>query len=340
MQLPPELSQYWEFRDELSVYDGIVFRGSRPLIPKTLRKEVLDILHQAHMGLVSTKQRARDIIFWPGMNLDIEEMITKCDICLQHRNRAPKEPMKIHPIPTRPWSRVGCDIFQFQGRQFLILVDYYSNFIEVEKLDSLNSKTVIRILKANAARYGLMDVLITDNGPQFCCEEFRKWCKIYNIEHVTSSPLHPQSNGMAERAVQTIKTLMRKCVAAGEDFYLALLDLRNTPRDSLIGSPAQRLMGRRTKTKLPTSEALLRPSTIRPEHVTNSLLQYRLQQKDYYDRGARPLPPIKEQQAVRIRTPNGWQPAEFVRHHEAPRSHTVRAGSQRRLYRRIGRILW
>lgn len=92
----------------------------------------------------------------------------------------------------------------------------------------------------------------------------------YGIEHVTYSPLYPQSNGLAEKSVQTVKNLMKKCLESGDDVYLALLDLRNTPKDEQIGSPMQRLMGRRTKTLLPISDGLRkqRLSNQKPFHLS------------------------------------------------------------------------
>ena len=154
------------------------------------------------------------------------------------------------------------------------------------------------------------------------------------IQHTTSSPLYPQSNGLAEKAVQTIKMTLKKCKEAGEDPYLALLDLRNTPRDQNIGSPAQRLMGRHTKTQLPTSEALLKPAIVEEEAVMEGLMEHRMPQKHYYDRGSRPLPPIEPGSAIRVQTPEGWEPAEYIRKHDAPNSHIIKAGKQARLYRR------
>ena len=113
----------------------------------------------------------------------------------------------------------------------LILVDYYSNFIEIAPLQhDTKSITVIKHIKANIARYGIMETLISDNGPQFVSDAFAKFVKAYGIKHVTSSPTYPQSNGLAEKAVQTIKKMMTKCKEAGDDIHLALLDLRNTPR--------------------------------------------------------------------------------------------------------------
>ena len=157
--------------------------------------------------------------------------------------------MTIHPLPSLPWNKVGVDLFDFEGVNYLLAVDYYSNYIEVTPLyKDPRSSTLIKHLKMNIARYGIMETLVSDNGPQFISHEFAEFCQKYKINHVTSSPTHQQSNGLAEEGVRQIKELMTKCKHSGEDFFLALLDLRNTPRDNVIGSPMQRLQGRRAKT--------------------------------------------------------------------------------------------
>jgi hypothetical protein len=111
--------------------------------------------------------------------------------------------------------------------------------------------------------------------------EFKTFALKYGFEHNTSSPLYQQSNGLAEKAVQTTKKLIKKAKQDGKDIYLALLDLRNAPRNEIIGSPAQRLMDRHTKTQLPTTGALLRPNAPTPESVHEQLQKYRDRQKHY-----------------------------------------------------------
>ena len=128
--------------------------------------------------------------------------------------------MTIHPLPSLPWNKVGTDLFEYKGSHYLILVDYYSNFIEVAPLQNdTKSVTVIKHIKASIARHGIMETLISDNGPQFVSDAFAKFVKAYGIKHVISSPTYPQSNGLAEKAVQTIKKMMTKCEEAGDDIY-------------------------------------------------------------------------------------------------------------------------
>ena len=164
-----------------------------------------------------------------------------------------------------------CKPFSFQWKNYLILVDYYSGFIELNLMHTTTSQQVITHLKSQFARHGIPDKLITDNSPQFSSDIFKQFAKDYCFQHCTASPHYPQSNGMAEKVVQTVKNLLKKAVLDKRDPYLALLEYRNTPVSDVIGSPAQRLMGRRTKTLLPTSNKLLQPKTISPRTVKKEL---------------------------------------------------------------------
>ena len=118
-------------------------------------------------------------------------------------------------------------------------VDYWSGFFEVQELSKVTSKTVITASKVQFARHGIPHTLISDNGPQFASAEFAQFTKEWQIEHRTSSPHYPQSNGRAENAVKTCKSLLKKAKASGEDPLLALLDWRNTPPENIGTSPAK-----------------------------------------------------------------------------------------------------
>ncbi|XP_052238360.1 uncharacterized protein K02A2.6-like [Dreissena polymorpha] len=244
-----------------------------------------------------------------------------------------KEPMIIQPVPELPWSKVGMDLCELEGNNYLIIVDYFSNFIEVAPLQrDTRTSTILKLIKQNVARYGIMGSIISDNGPQFTSAEFREFIEKYGITHITSSPLHQQTNGLAEKAVQTVKNLIKKCSETGDDIYLALLELRNTPRDN-NGSPMQRLMGRRAKTLIPMKQTLRQPETT-SENVAPKLLEFREKQKFYYDQHAKSRDNLQPGDEVRLKTPSGWKPAEYVKPSEYPRSHIVKAGKSGREYRR------
>lgn len=337
--VPQAATRYWHCRDELSTYNGIVFRGDRICVPRQLQKKMLKAVHMSHMGIVKTKQLARDIVYWPGMNSQIEDLVSRCPVCLEHRNKNAREPMQEHPVPDRMWSKIGADLFQLGRKSYIVLVDYYSGFIELGEMIETTAFAVIKFMKEQMARYGVPKILITDGGPQFSSREFKAFASQYGFTHDMSSPEHQQANGLAENAVKQMKNLIKKTNQDGGDLYLNLLNLRNTPRDEEIGSPAQRLMSRRTQTQLPTSEALLKPRTLPPAQVHRKLLQYREKQKHYYDRGTKPLPPLAGSKGVRMYWKGGWRPAEYIGPHALPRSHVIRAGNEGRFYRRNRRML-
>ncbi len=178
------------------------------------------------------------------MNKQIEEICSKCQTCLQHRPKQQKQPMIPGEIPTGPWSIVGTDMFEWNGHKFFVIVDAYSQFFEIEKLeDDTYSRTVIDRLRKIFARHGIPDKLYTDNGPQYSSHEFEKFVQEWGFQHVTSSSLYSQSNGLAESAVKTAKKVLTKCHEDQKDIYIALLNLRNTPLNRQVGSPTMRLFG-------------------------------------------------------------------------------------------------
>ena len=180
-----------------------------------------------------------------------------------------REPLITHEIPTRPWTKVGCDLFGLNGRDYLLTVDYYSNYFEVDRVSTKQGPEVMHKMKGHFARLGIPDTLVSDNGPPFHSREFGQFVNRYEIEHVTSSPAYPRSTGKAENAVKTAMNIMRKALDSGLDSYLALLDWRNTPSKGMGIFPAQRLFGRIIKTLLPTASRLLTPGnakTVQEEH--------------------------------------------------------------------------
>ncbi len=258
--------------------------------------------------------------------MQITDLISKCPVCNTFRRRNCKEPMIEHDIPHRPWQKVGSDLFEFDHEQYIVLVDYYSNFIEVDKVKNIKSPTIIHICKQHFARYGIPEMMITDNGPAYASADFAFFSRSYGFKHVTSSPRYPQSNGKAEKAVQVIKSLFKKAKADRQEAYIALLDYRNAPLENLP-SPAQMFMGRRTQTQLPTAQTLLTPQCMTGVH--RQLKNNQLKTKQYYDRGARPLPDLKPGDYVRVQEDTQWKPAKVVEVCEAPRSYVVESDGQK-----------
>ena len=244
---------YHSVASELSVCNDILLRGDRIIIPQTLQQEMLAKLHSGHQGITKCRQRARQSIWWPGINKEIDTMISKCLICCKYK-RQNAEPLKPTPFPEYPWQRVATDLFEWKKISYILVIDYYSRYIEIASLRSTNASGVIQKLKGIFARHGIPEYLMSDNGPQFSSQEFQCFSVEYGFEHVTSSPNFPQANGEAERAVRTVKTLLNK----NDDPLMALLIHRSTPLENGY-SPAELLMGRKLRTTVPVLPKVLQP---------------------------------------------------------------------------------
>ena len=171
------------------------------------------------------------------------------------------------------------------------------------------SNQIIKRCKKQFARHGIPDIVFIDNGPQFSSQQFHNFACAYQFEHQTSCPYYPQSNGKVEKAVQTVKNILKKARDDKQDPYLALLALRNTPINDQIGSPSQQLMGRRTCTLLPTTKQLLAPKIIRTSTVRRSIVDRQERQKYYHDLSSTRLPPFSVGDNVMIKENKIWKPA-------------------------------
>ena len=301
------VSQYFGVRDELTVQDELVYRGQRVVVPQSLRKRMVQRIHASHIGVEGCLRRARESLYWPGMSRDIKEEVLKCDFCRTYDNNQPKETLQSHEVLDRPWAKDGVDLFTLNDRNYLIMVDYFSGFWEVDPLENTKAKAVIRKMKTQFARYGIPDVCMSDNGPQFTSDEFKNFSRTWKFKSITSSPRYPKSNGRVENAVQAAKRLMKKAKKDNFDVYLAILDYCNTPTQGTDSTPAQRLMSRRTKALLPTTRKLLEPKLVKHHHQKVKRNQQR--QAKYYNRGAKDLPCLKQGDTVRVKDygQNKWK---------------------------------
>ena len=336
VNVPESIRQYFNVRDELTVDDGLVYRSDRLVVPTALRREMLEKAHQGHVGMEGCLRRIRDALYWPNMSSQMRSLVSQCGACQTHADNPPREELIQHEVPERAWTKVAADLCQI-GDRYLLVVDYYSNFVEVCRLHTTTSYSVICALKEMFARFGVPAQLVSDNGRQFSSEEFRKFSKEWDFMHITSSPHYSQSNGKAENAVRTVKRLFKKCAETGESEYLALLNWRNTPTEGMETSPAQRMMGRRCKTLLPTRQTLLTPMHETAVDVAK-LKEKKKKQAYYYNRTTKKRRSLGQGETVRMRLPQQqrWTPG-IVHEQVAPRSYDVQVGES--MYRRNARHL-
>jgi len=282
------LKLYIPIASELTVVNGLLMRGKRIVIPSCLRMEMLDKLHSGHLGIVRCRERARQSVWWPGLARQLQEFIENCTACrLNEKNRA--EPLIPTQLPELPWQKVASDLLEYKGNMYLVVTDYYSRYVELAKLTCITSPSIIGHLKSIFARHGIPVAMVTDNGPQYSSSVFKEFSREYGFTHVTSSPRFAQSNGHVERAVQTVKSLLKKC----NDPYLALLTYRSTPLEHGF-SPAELLMSRRLRTTVPIVASQLNPSV--PDYATvkakDDMIKERQKRNFDSHHGARELEPL------------------------------------------------
>jgi transposase InsO family protein len=328
-----EIESFFPVRDELTVQDGLIWKSDRIVIPTVLRDEYIKKLHLGHPGIEATKRRARETVYWPTIMEDIVQFVQACSTCNACRNHQGKEKLMPHPIPEFPWQRVSMDICEFDNSQYLIVVDSYSGWYEPLLLADMKTKTIIKKLKCLFATHGSPNILMSDNARNFVSAEFKKFASEWNIELINSSPTYAQSNGLAERSVQSFKTLMRKCKRDETDFYLALLNMRNVPRNENLGSPAQRLMSRRTRTTLPATKKQLAPKVI--GKVKQNLKKVRENQRKNYDKTGKTLRNLKPDEIVRIQTEKGYDRIAKVVSNKGPRSYLIQEGEKTYVRNRV-----
>jgi transposase InsO family protein len=321
--VPESVRMYFDVRDTLSQQEGIILKGERILIPLSLRVDMTKRLHAAHLGYDSMLRRARELMYWPGMAQDIKQMADNCEACQRMKPCNQKETLQQHDDGRAPWMKIGTDLFEIQGRQYLVTVDYFSTYIEVDYLKTTTARDVITKLQGHFARYGVPAEIVSDQGPQYTSAEFRSMTEEWGIIHTMSSPGHHQSNGKAEAAVKTVKHMMYKCLEEDGNQYEALLELRNTPRQDTGLSPAQMMFGRRTRSRLPTIDT----KPVSPKQVKKAVKRRRNRQKAVkrsYDKRARDLIPLRAGQPVFFQHVPGqrWKKG-VVRNRDDERSYTI-----------------
>ena len=278
-------SHYWSYQADLTVVDGLLMYGSRIVIPSALRQDTLEKLHEGHQGITKCRRLAIQSVWWPGVSKNIKELIENCKICCQTTRKHP-EPLAPSVMPERPWQKIAADLMEFKKVQYLVVVDYYSRYIELSKLESTTSQSVINHMKSIMARHGIPETLMSDNGPQFASKEFSAFADDYGFNHITSSPGHASGNGEVERAVRTVKELLY----AAKDPYIALLNYRSTPLANGY-SPAELLMSRKLRTKLPVTPAKLQAAAPNKKELEEKEDKGKLDMKINFDahHAAKPL---------------------------------------------------
>ncbi|XP_064479035.1 uncharacterized protein K02A2.6-like [Ornithodoros turicata] len=247
----PQFAIYFQKRTELSSHSGCVLWGLRTVIPEKYRADLLDTLHDCHVGQTKMKMLARSYLWWPGLDKDIEARVRRCDQCASVAAQESPVPLHQWESPEKPWCRLHADFAELHGNHYFVLVDAFSKWPEVVRMVSTTAIKTIEVLKDIFLHNGLPEVLVSDNGPPFTSQLFERFLSEQGIHHVRTPPYHPKSNGQAENFVRTLKAaLSRSSVEDREVLRSFVFKYRVTPHASTGRPPCELLNNRHYRSVL------------------------------------------------------------------------------------------
>ena len=248
---------YRAVADELCCVGNVLLRGSRIVIPKCSRTQVIELAHEGHLGIVGTKQNLRSKVWWPSMEKDAENYTRSCHGCQLTGRGLSKQPIRSTKLPSNPWEDLAADFLGPlpNGDNILVVVDYHSRFYEVRFMKTINSESTIDALSDIFYTHGLPRTLKTDNATTFTSTQFRDYCDHQGIKHLRITPRWPQANGEVERQNSSLMKRIEIAYSENKNYkgevkrYITAY--RNIPHPATGKSPAELLYGRKIRTKLP-----------------------------------------------------------------------------------------
>ena len=347
------LITFFSVRERLATRQDLVTYsvGQGPMrlvIPEELRHQVADHLHAGHQGLDSMIQRARQTVYWPGMEGDIEQRRAQCTSCDEHAPSLPPETLVLTPPAEYPFQQVVADMFQVEGNIYLAYADRLTGWLEVAHFpNGATSNKISSHLRAYFARWGAPEQISTDGGTNLVSEEMEAFFKRWGVKVRLSSAHYPQSNGRAEAAVKSAKRLLRENTSRGgtlesDKLALAMLQYLNTPLREINKSPSQLATGRQLRDGVPTARRHLLVDRYWRRTIRKRELQIAKSQKATLAKETtRKLPPIKIGTHVRIQNQatNKWDRTGVIMENRPHRQYTVRLDGSGRISLRNRRHL-
>ena len=316
---PPNLSDYYRARNDLSEKDGVVTYKRRIVVPGNLRKEVLDILHAAHQGCSSMEARASQSVWWPGMKDQIAKRRAACQCCTQAAPSQPALPPVHPPRPDYPMQQICSDVAHYSGHTYVVIVDRFSNWPSVYKVQK--AEGLIRALRWHFVAHGAAEEISSDGGPEYTAGVTEQFLKRWGVSHRLSSAYHPHSNLRAELGVKVVKRMLRENISPQgsldtDKMARALLAYRNTPCKDLGVSPAQILYGRALRDHLPMPKEFLEQrkewTMMKADREKALSTKYGRIQEDL-ERHSRPLQQLPVGAVVQVQNQKGKDPLRWDR---------------------------
>ena len=241
--VPDNLKDYWNYRDELTVENGILLKSHKFIVPKNLQSVYINKIHAGHLGINKSLQKAREYLFLKGYTKDISEAIDKCTLCQENAPSNPQHSQYISEVPPHPWHTLGTDLFYHRKQDYLVLVDYFSKFLIVRKLPNSTTRAIVKELSITFSEYGIPFIIWSDNGPYYSSQESKTFVR--DLYHIS-------------------KNLIEKAIQSGKPWHSFIQEYRITPLSSTISRPAEILFGRQFRSNL----------SILPSQLTNSRTAY------------------------------------------------------------------
>jgi hypothetical protein len=320
------LKYYFKSRNCIHFKAGLLFFNDKIIIPKSLRKAMLYNVHgNAHLGIVKSKSRARSTMYWPNMTRDIESYINSCKTCKKFSNNNTRNMLISSELPRLPFQHIALDIGEYNGKNYLILEDYYSKYLDIISIANKSIKEIVHKLKQIFSNHGVPLTIRSDNSP-FNCNEFKEFALDWGFTLNTSSPYYPKSNGLAEKGVGIAKQIIKKVNEENTCLYKALLEYRSSQLAHMPYTPSQLLMSRIIRNNLPICFNQLKPKII-PYH---EILTYSKRNKDNNQQQYNPCKnreikfKMNDRVWVKNFKRNFWEEAVIVDYHVSPRSYLVR----------------
>ncbi|CAM1298625.1 Uncharacterised protein at_DN2364 [Pycnogonum litorale] len=246
----PKLTPYLSKSYELSIEDGCLLWGSRVIVRQQGRQQILKQLHENHPGIVKMKGLARSYVWWPGVDKDIEATGKQCHTCQVTRDKDMATPLNPWEYPALPWHRLHIDYLgPWQGKMILVIIDAKTKWIDAYITNSTATNTTTEHLRQSST-HGIPKQIVCDNAAYFTSDEFKRFTGKNNIKHTLIPAYHAASNGLAERAVKTIKNGLKRMSSGTLRTKLSrfLFSYRTTTDSTTCVSPAEALMNRRLRT--------------------------------------------------------------------------------------------
>ena len=257
-QCPECIRPFFPYRDELTIYNGLVLKGHHIVIPSELCNQLLNVIHESHLGICKTLDRARTSIFWPGITNAVKALLSQCRVCVQHQDKQPSESIVSDP-KLKPWTSLSINNFEYKGRHYPIILDRCTKFVVVKHVHSYDAGTTVKTMCEVFSEFGLPENICHDRGRNFLSNQFTQFLNDLGID-LTFCIVYHHSSNPAEHAIRNVKNLMKHCGSTNKPWHISLLEYLATPLSTGLPSPAA-MMGRDFRGLLPHLQHFLPDST-------------------------------------------------------------------------------